>query len=250
MSNRDLQDLRCFVKVAALPIEIVDERHEEPDFLLRDFCGSLIGLEYTTLTARGQQEANKYSIARFRREVQARLRARGLVFRVVLGLASNQSILIRSKSVRLRTALRIVDAVAMQAPEVKKQDLLVLRHDPHGDPDPLRQAGLDGVLAEMAIENDARLSEPEVLVSPSSPSTPSSLVNQIERTIRSKEQKLPHYREKVGGIPVWLLIATGHEVPQHLSEPEVTAAFPTSFDRVFLFHSNRSRLQQLRTVAA
>jgi hypothetical protein len=246
----ELEDLRRFLEIARLPVEVVDERHGEPDFLLRDVAGSLIGMEHTTLTARGQKETHRYLITGFRRDLQARLLARGLIFRVVLGFVPNQATISRSKYLRTRTAQRIVEVVAAKAAEVKQQDLVVIRRPfAQRDLDPLRQAGLEGVLAELAIENDLGLSHPEVLVSPTSLNNPGLLVDQIERTIHSKEQKLAQYRENVGDVPVWLLIVTGHELSQAISPSEVTGVFRTSFDRVFLLNANRNRIQQLRTVA-
>jgi len=246
----EIEDLRRFLEMARLPVEIVDERHGEPDFLLRDFAGSLIGLEHTTLTARGQKEMHRYLLSGFRRDLQARLRARGLMFRVVLGFVPNQSMISRSKNFRHRTAQRIVELVATKAAQVKQKDLIVLRRPfAQRDADPLRQAGLDNVLTELAVESDLGLSQPEVLISLSSLSSPGLLSDQIERTIRSKEQKLPRYRENIGDTPVWLLIVTGHELSQPARESEITAFFRTKFDRVFLLNANRQRVQQLHTVA-
>lgn len=246
----ELDDLRRFLDIACLPVEVIDDRRAEPDFLLRDFAGALIGLEHTTLTARGQKETHRYLLTGFKRDLQARLRARGLMFRVVLGFAPNQSMISRSKSFRHRTAQRIVELVGAKAAQVKQQDLIVLRRPfAERDSDPLRVAGLDSVLAELAIENDFGLSQPEVLISPPGPSEADLMVDQIDRTIRSKEQKLSRYLENVGDVPIWLLIVTGQDLSHPASEAEVGAVFRTRFDRVFLLKANRQLVEQLRTVA-
>lgn len=245
----DLEDLERFVSLSGLPIDLLEAPQEEPNFLLRDVGGSLIGLEHAALVSQGQQTTHRYAVSHFRRELQARLRARGLVFRVVLALQTEPSTISRSKSLRLKMVLRIVDVIATRAAEVRRHDLLVLRQGgDRRDPDPLRRAGLDGVLLELAIESDPGLSEPEVLISMSGASAPGLLANRIERTIRSKERRLPSYREKLGPMPIWLLIVSRTPPAQRGREPDATTGFRTRFDRVYLLHSHRTQLQELRTV--